>query len=152
VEERLRLIIEKHQVVYEHWSARVVHDGTPLAVGHDIVLIGTHGDHPKAMTSPGCSRCVDVWRDLEEVAKAVAPPPTRLSRARIVPFSGAVHYAREREERADIELVIEIRHQSNYSAPTDACEDECLSATLRRLCELGVPERKWRPGKPRGPS
>lgn len=146
VRERFRPIIEKHQVVYEHWPAKVVHDGKPLAVGHDVVLIGTHGAHPKAMTTPGCSRCLDVWRGLEDIAKAVAPPPTRLSHARIVPFSGAVHYARERGERADIELVMQIRHQSQYRAPTDACQDECLSATLRRLRDLGVPERKWRPG------
>jgi hypothetical protein len=141
--ERLHHIIEAHQVVYEYWPAKVAEAGKQLAVGHDIMLIGTHGGHMQEMTTPGCNQCAAVWRDLEELADTVIQPPTSLSHSRIVPFSGAVHYARERGLRSDIELVIEIRHRSNYQAPTDECEDQCLSATLVGLREIGVPERRW---------
>lgn len=143
--KHLHQIIEEYQVVYEHWPTKVVREGGQFPVGHDVVLIGTHSGHPKDMPTPGCPRCVKVWRNLEELAHAVAPPPTSLSRSRIVPFSRAVHYARERD-RPDIELILEIRHRSDYNAPVDACEDRCLNIVLGQLRQLGVAERQWHKG------
>ena len=144
--ERLRWLIEQHQVVYEHWMAKIVKHGELRIVGHDLLLIGTHGGHVTEMTTPGCRQCAQVWQDLREIADFIAPPPTDLSRFRVVPFSHAVHYAKERGNRPDVELIAEIRHRSHYDGPLDACEDRCLKHSLTRLKELGVSERRWQGG------
>lgn len=142
--EHLHKLIDRHQVVSEILPAKAVVDGELRAVGFDVLLFGTHGGGMTTMLSPGCHECVHVWKSLEEIALAVLPPTNPTTWHEIVPMENAVRYSSARGERPDIELVIALRHKSNYTEPLDACENKCLEHILTRLQELGVPEHQWR--------
>lgn len=136
-------LVEKHRVVYELWPAKVVHSGGLRAVGYDIALIGTHDGSVNDACALGYDRCALVWRDLRHIAQALFPPPPLRVRFWVAPFSSAVHYARERGQRPDVELLVEVRHRSRYDDPVDAWEDEFLEMFVIGLQNLGIPERRW---------
>ncbi len=137
--------ILRHQVVYEVSPARVAAKGKLQVVGYDVSLIGTHGP-VEGPVHPGCEYCVEVFHALSELAHKVLPDRERESTFHVLRFTGGLHYDPQRGKRADVELVIEIRHRADYNHVVDECEESCLEIILRNLRALGVPERRWKQG------
>ncbi len=129
-------VAHDHHVVYEAWPVRVPQSGELRAIGYDVILIGTH-EHPLKVIAPGCQRCVQVWDQLRRIAQAVLPEASG-STVEIRPFDSSLHFDKHRSMRPDVELLIEIRHETNHTAPTPPSEDDCLAVLVGNLKELGI--------------
>jgi len=133
--QRLRQLVTDHQVVYEVRR---------LAMGFDIEFYGTHAhrnEHPNIR--PGCEHCEELWERLREIAEAALPPDDRASVYRAEGFRPGLTYAPKRHPRADVELVLEIRHRHDYNAVVDACEQRCRDEIVAGLRSLGLREGTW---------
>lgn len=115
-------------------------------IGFSLVLYGTHEpgvEHP----IPGCEHCRHVFAALQTIAAYLLPRERRESSYDVGTFDQAIHFARERDNRPDVELAITIYHRHGYERPVDACEIRCLEEMKQRLKELGACERHWSPRK-----
>ena len=138
----LHLLVRQHQVVYEIHPNLNYTQGEPREIGFDVVLYGTHVQpfHPP---DPGCHECVQVWRDLGRIARAVIPPDDDESRASIAPFDQLLHESKARKFRYDVELTIEVRHRKHFLDPADASESHTVNAIVNTLKALGAQEHTW---------
>ena len=150
-------LVERHEVVFEVHPENAIVNGNRLQIGFDVDLYGTHSEaiveHREPMPVPGCSRCEEVWNDLQQIAASVLPPDDRESTYRIDSFDGTLSFDRKRRQgrfdRPDIRLVIEVRHREEYLRPADACESRCVEDIVAALRRLGVQEGAWNRWKAR---
>lgn len=155
----LRTLVDRHLAVFEKRPAyQIGPDGKRDEIGYDVELAGTHSEAVlegrEAHPFPGCERCVAVYDDLSQIARAVLPPSDRPSRYEITRFRPGLSYDRKRRpkptiDRPDVTLTIEIRHRADYFAPIDHCEDQCLHDIIAGLRSLGVQEGTWSPMRAR---
>lgn len=135
---RLRALAAQHGVVFESRRTQVPCSDGLRVIGYDVYLVGRHATPP---LSPGCTRCQLIWVDLGVLAHAALPRPGWRTRFSIRPFDHALHFATG-DSAAEVELVIEVRHRTEYAAALDDCEDECLSHLVANLRALGIRERE----------
>ncbi len=141
--EELRMLVQDHRVCWEVLPEKIsVKEETSLKVGFDLMLYGTHeeGEHP----TPGCEKCMEIYRDLRRIANSIIPKEERPSRYEISIYESAIRYNRIRGNRPDVELTIKVLHRSEYELPVDECEVLCLNEMKSKLSELGAQERRWR--------
>ena len=78
--EELRMFIQDHRVYWEVLPEKIpVKEEAPLKIGCDLMLYGTHEEeeHP----TPGCEKCMKIYRDLRRIANSIIPKEERHSRA-----------------------------------------------------------------------
>ncbi len=131
-------MVEQYRVVFEVRRALIPASPGLRVIGFDVFLIGHHSVNP---TTPGCTRCQRVWADLGVLAHAAIPRPRPKTRFAVRPFDHALHYGAGADPPAEVELVIEVRHRSEYSSPIDDCENECLGRLMANLRSYGIKER-----------
>lgn len=142
-----------HKVVFE---ARPVYaiddDDRRIQIGFDIEICGTHGqgvlDGHEPQPAPGCERCVAVFQDLVDIARAVLPPEDRPTGYYVEPFDHSLHYFSKRKpapnrERPDVQLNIEVRHREGFNREVDPCESRCVQEIIAGLRTLGAQEGTW---------
>lgn len=134
----LRELVNAHQVVYEVRR---------LPTGIDVELYGTHGARiAPSDVRPGCAHCEEVWEHLREIALAALPPDARESRYEIRWFRPGLTYDPKRQPRADVELVLEIRHGMDEKAGTDLSAKRCVEDIVANLRSCGSREGTWARG------
>ena len=138
----LRKVVAKHAVTYEVSPSQVPRAGELRTIGYDLRLTARHSP-PLASTTPGCAECIAVWQQLCTIVEAVLPE-RRHSSFSIRHFDSALHIEPRRSATPEVELVLEVRHQTDYEAPADPCEAECLAAIIQGLKRLGMTDRKSR--------
>ena len=141
--ERLRGLVQRHQICYEVWPEFLMVDGGKIKVGFNLQLYGTHA-HGESRMSPGCERCVQTFNDLRQVADYIMPKEERSSRYEIEPYDRALHESATRQFRAEVGLSMKILHRYGFDQPVDECEQSCLKEMRKALAGLGVPQGKWR--------
>ena len=52
-------------------------------------------------------------------------------------------YSRQRADRPDVRLTIQILHRDHWDQPIDECEERCLKDMEQALRELGACEGAW---------
>lgn len=148
----LRDTVAKHKVVFELRPAYAIVDGQRRQVGFDVELCGTHGqgvlDGSEPQPVPGCERCLAVFHDLVEIAKAVLPPSDRPTGYYVAPFDHSLHYFKKRRpsanrDRPDVMLTVEVRHREGFDRDIDPCESRCVQEIIAGLRALGVQEGTW---------
>ena len=146
--ERLRQIVERHQVCYEVWPERSVAGERKIQIGFELQLCGTNshlaakGDH---QIVPGCEYCLSTYTELREIAEWILPRDERPSRYEIAGFDRALHIAPpSRRSRSEVVLTIHILHRSDFNRDVDDCENRCLKEMRVKLSALGIRERIWR--------
>jgi hypothetical protein len=149
---QLRELVMRHKVVYELRPAYAMVDEQRRQVGFDVEVCGTHGqgvlDGHEPQPAPGCERCVAVFHDLVDVAKAVLPPADRPTGYYIEPFDQSLHYFTKRRpaarrDRPDVMLTIEVRHREGFDREVDPCESRCVQEIVASLRALGAQEGTW---------
>jgi len=143
--ERLRALARKHSVVCEVWPARICVGGGLRTVGYDVALIGRHPDTEK-LVNPGCTKCQAMWIDLGALAHAALPRPEWRTRFAVRPFDHSLHYSASPDAPGEVELVIEVRHRSDYACALDDCEDVCLGRLIANLRSFGITHGSRRQG------
>jgi hypothetical protein len=147
LDERLREIVERHQVCYEVWPERSVAQGVKIQIGFELQLCGTNshvaaGEHQPV---PGCEYCHSTYEDLRQIAEGILPREERPSRYEIAGFDRSLHVApHSRQSRSEVVLTIHIVHRANFNREVDDCENRCLKEMRGRLKELGICEGNWR--------
>lgn len=145
--ERLRQIVEKHQICYEVWPERSVAGGRKIVIGFELQLCGTNS-HVAAKCGqpvPGCKYCSETYEDLRQIADWILPKEERPSRYEISAFDRALHIApRQRRSRAEVVLTVHILHRSDFNREVDDCENRCLKEMRQRLSQLGIRQDMWR--------
>jgi len=136
---RLRALAEAYAVAYEVSPARIAASSGLRTVGYDVSLIGHHRK-VEGLVKPGCTRCQAIWIDLGALANAAIPRPEWRTRICVRPFDHSLHYSTP-GENGEVELVIEVRHRSDYQQALDDCEDTCLARLLANLRSLGINPR-----------
>jgi hypothetical protein len=144
--ERLKDIVEMHQVCYEVWPELLIVKGQQLKVGFDLELVGTH-EHGTSTFSPGCPRCLRTFEDLRQIAEWIMPKEERPSRYEIEPYDRALHESAQRKFVPEVVLRMTILHRHGFDQPVDECEERCLKEMRGKLSELGVRAGEWRPTK-----
>lgn len=140
--ERLRELVEQHQVCYEVWPEMLAVKGTTLKVGFLLELNGTHGrdaDH----VLPGCKHCHSTFEDLRQIAEWIMPKEERASYYDVQPFDNALRETPKRRFRLEVVLGMRILHRHGFDQPVDECEEMCLKEMRQKLKELGVHEGDW---------
>lgn len=148
----LRDLVAQHKVVYELRSAYAIVADKRRQVGFDVEICGTHsqgvleGHEPQP--APGCERCLAVFHDLVEIAKASVPPEDRPTGYYIEPFDHALHYFNKRrpsasQDRPDVMLTVEVRHREGFDREVDPCESRCVQDIIASLRTLGAQEGSW---------
>lgn len=149
--ERLREIVEQHQVCYEVWPEWYMKDGIKIQIGFELQLCGiNHEDQPGSShhAIPGCPICFKTYSELLEIAKWVLPVDERPTRSKIQAFDHALHIASaKRFRRREVVVTIVIMHRSDFNRPVDDCEHRCLKEMRQRLSQLGIHEDVWRENK-----
>ncbi len=135
---RLRALAARHGVVFEVRRAQVPCVSGLRVIGYDVYLVGRHSE---PMLRPGCTKCQSIWVDLGALAHAALPRAERRTRFSIRPFDHALHFAAA-EAPAQVELVIEVRHRTDYAHALDDCEEVCLARLLGNLRALGITESR----------
>ena len=149
--DRLREIVQLHQVSYEVWPEWYMKDGIKIQIGFELQLCGiNHADsngnaeHPV----PGCPICFKTYSELREIANWVLPIDERPSRYEIQAFDHALHVASaKRFRRREVVVTIVIMHRSDFNRPVDDCENRCLKEMRQRLSQLGIREDVWHEDK-----
>ncbi|MBK7583261.1 MAG: hypothetical protein IPI67_24090 [Myxococcales bacterium] len=139
--QRLTRIVAEHSVVYEVWPARIPTSGGGRTIGYDVSLIGLYPVGVR-MLQPGCTKCQAIWSDLGELAHASLPRAKWGARFVVRPFDHSLHYYGSTGAAGEVELVIEVRHRTDYSSELDDCEDECLRRLVANLQGLGISRRR----------
>lgn len=146
---RLREIVQQHQVCYEVWPEWSTKDGRKTQIGFELQLCGinnhivSNGDsiHPV----PGCPHCFRTYSELRDIAEWVLPREERPSRYEIQAFDHALHLApAKRQRRSEVIVTIVIMHRNDFNRPMDDCESRCLKEMRERLKQLGINEEIWR--------
>lgn len=146
---RLRGIVQEHQVCYEVWPEWYMKDGVKIKIGFELQLCGINahlasdgsGHHPV----PGCPICFRTYNELREIAEWALPIDERPSRYEIQAFDHALHLASaKRFRRREVVVTIVIMHRNDFNRPVDDCENRCLREMKERLNQLGIHEDVWR--------
>ena len=141
--ERLRELVEQHQVCYEVWPELLaIKDDKTLKVGFLLELNGTHG-HDADHVLPGCKHCHSTFEDLRQIAEWIMPKEERASYYDIQPFDNALRETPKRSFRSEVVLGMRILHRHGFDQPVDECEEVCLKEMRQKLKELGVHEGDW---------
>jgi hypothetical protein len=139
----LRAVAARHGARYEVLPEMDVVDHRLAKVGFRLLLWGLH-EHPRGV-QPGCAECVQVYRDLAQIAEWIVPKEDRPSRYEIEPFDRGLHAAPDLKDRDEVRLEVKILHRHDWSAPIDPCEERCLADMRRNLRALGISEGPRRP-------
>lgn len=146
---RLRGIVQEHQVCYEVWPEWSMKDGVKIKIGFELQLCGVNShvasdgglQHPV----PGCPICFRTYNELRELAEWALPIDERPSRYDIQAFDHALHLASaKRVRRREVVVTIVIMHRNDFNRPVDDCENRCLKEMKDRLKQLGIHEDVWR--------
>lgn len=140
--QRLKDIVERHQVCYQTWPIRTSDGSDMPQVGFAVDIAGTH-DHPESSPRPGCAECRVVYDALRELAIAACPPVNDATSIDILPFDRSIHASRRRAYRDDVELRIQVTHRVGPDLPVDECERACLDHILWYLDKLGAKKNTW---------
>ena len=146
--ERLRDLVQKHQVCYEIWPDFLIVGGEKRKVGFEIKLFGVDG-HRSAHLLPGCMHCMETYGDLRRIATWILPKEERPTGYEIERFDQAFHESPKRRLRNDVGLSIEIYPRHGFDQPVDSCEEACLREVQESLRRLGVSQGEW-PSSPIG--
>ncbi len=142
---RLHQLVNEHKVVYEVWPAfSIVDDGRRLQVGYDVDLYGTRIGGERKLLLPGAPGWIEVWQDLYVIADAVLSPVDDETVYLIYDFRPALSFDPKRQERPDVELVVAIRHRSEYNRAVDRSEEHCLHEVVAALRSIGAQQATWR--------
>lgn len=141
--ERLKALVEAHQVCYEVWAEFLMVSGERRKVGFELQLFGVH-DHPEEQVTAGCRHCSHTYRDLLQIAEWIMPKETRPSRYDVEPFDYSLRETPKRKFRPEVALSVKILHRHGFDQPVDECEERCLKEMRQSLAELGVPQGEWR--------
>ena len=142
---RLRGIVQEHQVCYEVWPEWSMKDGVKIKIGFELQLCGVNShvasdgglQHPV----PGCPICFRTYNELREIAEWALPIDERPSRYDIQAFDHALHLASaKRFRRREVVVTIVIMHRNDFNRPVDDCENRCLKEMKDRLKQLGIHE------------
>ena len=93
--ERLKALVEAHQVCYEVWAEFLMVGGERRKVGFELQLFGVH-DHPEEQVVAGCRHCSHTYKDLSQIAGWIMPKETRPSRYDVEPFDHSLREAPKR--------------------------------------------------------
>lgn len=138
----LKALIAQYRICWRAYPEKDLVDGKVRAVGYRLELYGTHAPQIEHV-SPGCDYCRNVWEALNKIGQEIVPAGTSDSQYQIEVFDDSIHYSKERRDRPDVELHIQIIHRSGFG-PIDACEDRCLKEMTNKLRTLGSPEGNWK--------
>ena len=142
--ERLRELVEQHQVCYEVWPEMLAVKDKTLKVGFLLELNGTHGHDAHAdQILPGCEHCHSTFADLCQIAEWIMPKEGRASYYDVQPFDNALRETPKRRFRLEVVLGMRILHRHGFDQPVDECEEMCLKEMRQKLKELGVHEGNW---------
>jgi hypothetical protein len=137
-------LVRKHKVCWESWPEFYLDtNGRKIQIGFELDLVGTH-DNPAHFPSPGCDECEKVYDALRQIALWIIPDENHLSRYDIQIFDDALRYAKIRNFRPDVTLILKILHKAEFDQPVDECEVSCLKEMEEKLRKLGASKRKWR--------
>ena len=140
---QLKELAQKHRVYYEVWPETLMVGGQRTKVGFALELYGTHA-HGETKLLPGCSICVETFRDLRKIAGWIIPKEERASYHDIEPFDHAIRERPSHNLRPEVVLKIKILHKHGFDQPVDSCEERCLKEMHEKLAELGVPQGEWK--------
>lgn len=140
--EQLKEKIQLHQVCYEICPEILMVSGQQTQVGFDLLLFGTH-EHGKSQLTPGCGKCVQTYKDLQEIAEWIMPKEERASCYEIESFDSSLHMTPKRGFQPEVVLKLKILHRHGFDQPVDECEEFCLKEMQGKLIELGVTQGKW---------
>ena len=133
--------IREHKVCWEllpHWMSD---RGNRVQVGFELNLFAQHG--PSVLASPGCPKCQDLFRVLQQIAQAALPTENRPTRYEICPFDSSFHLRPETRMKNEVQLTLLLIHRENVLDPVDDCEHKCATEIEERLKELGAQRRVW---------
>jgi hypothetical protein len=74
----------------------------------------------------------------------IMPDENHPSRFDIQIFDDALRYAKIREFRPDVTLILKIVHKDGFDQPVDECEVNCLKEMEEKLRKLGASIGKWK--------
>lgn len=137
--DQLRILAKRHRATYRVYPAIEMVGDARVTVGYDVDLIGAHPAHASVM--PGCSKCKQVWDDLDRIGEAVRERlEGRASVTRASPFRAELSSSRAPDgtDRDEVHLALSIRHRSGYFDPVDHCEETCLADIVGVLRLIGV--------------
>ena len=140
---QLKELSQKHRVCYEVWPETLMVKGQKTKVGFELELYGTHA-HGETKLLPGCSICVETFRDLRKIAGWIIPKEERDSYYDIEPFDHAIRERPSHNLRPEVVLKIKILHKHGFDKPVDSCEERCLKEMREKLAELGVWQGEWK--------
>lgn len=144
--ERLHELVSQHKVVYEVWPAfSLGDDGRRVQVGYDVDLYGTRsgGERAARKLLPGSPGWIEVWEHLYDIAGAVLSPDDDQSIYLIYDFRPALSFDAKRQERPDVELVVAIRHRTDYNRVVDRSEEHYMKEMVAALRSIGAQQATW---------
>ena len=140
---QLKALAQKHRVCFEVWPETLMVKGQKTKVGFELELYGSHS-HGETKLLPGCSICVETFRDLRQIAEWILPKEERDSYYDIEPFDHAIREVPSHNLRPEVILKVKILHKHGFDQPVDACEERCLKEMKKNLAELGVRQGEWK--------
>jgi len=136
-ESCLRDIVRRHGIVCELRPEVSCTSGQQVHVGFDLDLYSVH-EHPERVV-PACPECQTTFRDLERIARTLAPRGDGPCEYTVRPFDRSFHLAPEHEMRTEVRLTMRIQHRHGALEAEQACECGCTEEMRAKLARLGVP-------------
>jgi hypothetical protein len=140
-ENEMKALVTKYRVCWSVYPEKAFVDEKLRQIGFRLELYGTHPPDVGHL-DPGCVHCREVWAALKRIAAAIIPDGSRDSEYDIETFDDALHYSKQRKNRAEVELHIDIIHKSGFG-PVDECENRCLKEMTDKLVQLGARQDHW---------
>ena len=111
-------------------------------IGFSLELYGT-SEPGTEHVSPGCSHSRRLQAGLKEIADWILPREKRACIYEVEIDIQSLIYSRQRADRPDVRLTIQILHGDHWDQPIDECEELCLKDMDQALRELGACEGAW---------
>lgn len=141
---KIKDLVERFRVCWEVHPEQALIRKEIRKIGFSLELYGTHEpgtDH----VCPGCCHCQRVQAALKEIAAWILPRERRASIYEVDVDFQSLTYSRERGDRPDVRVIIQILHRNNWDQPIDGCEERCLKDMEQALDELGACKGAWKP-------
>ncbi len=137
--------VRTHGICWNIWPLyHIDREGRAIQIGFEFSLIGGHY-HGEEIVEPGCPQCLEIYKDLERIARWIIPQKGRQDGYEIVIVDALPHYYSQRRFKPDVVQIVKVIHREGLNDSVDACEVGCLMEMKGKAESLGIANIGIRP-------
>ncbi len=133
----LKQQVRRYGIRWDIWPLyHIDREGRTIQIGFEFSLVGAHY-HAEGMIEPGCPQCLKIFKDLQRIAKWIAPgePDDGYD---VVVADAFPYYSAQERVKPDIVQIVTVIHREGFDNGADARDVACLMEMKGEAETLGI--------------